>query len=455
MRHHDLVIIGTGSGNMIVDDTFSDLDVAIIEERTFGGTCVNYGCIPSKLLSYTAELAEDIAGADDFDIDADLRRLRWQDLRDRVFTRTDAIAAEGQQGREESGFITVYTDHAVFTGPRQLRVGDVEIDADQIVVAAGGRPAVPAVVVDSGLPYETSNTVMRIDEPPRHLAVLGGGYIAAELAHVFAAAGSAITIIEKSDTLLGGPQDGDIRTAFTDLMRQRHDLRLGTEVTGITGTPGALTISCDDGRTVSADMLLVASGRIPNTDRLAVAEGGIDVDDHGLITVDEYGRTSAEGVFALGDISVGIPLKHVANREAEAVKHNLRHPDSMRTLDHDLVPSAVFTNPQMASVGITEEQAAHDHPGYLVATYSYDDVAYGWALQDSIGRCKVIADGTTKQILGAHLLGTQSATLIQTFVIAMEFGIDAESLATKPYWIHPALTEVVQNALLNLAPASP
>ncbi|GAA1666670.1 mycothione reductase [Mycolicibacterium murale] len=453
MRRHDLVIIGSGSGNMVVDDSFSDLDVAIIEERRFGGTCVNYGCIPSKLLSYTAELADNIAGAADFDIDADLRRLRWAQVRNRVFTRTDDIAAQGQRGREDSDFVTVYTERAVFTGPKRLRVGDTEIEATQIVVAAGGRPAVPQVVSGSGVPYETSDTVMRIDTPPRRLAVLGGGYIAAELAHVFAAAGSAITIIEKNDVLLGGPQDDEIRTVFTDLMRARHDLRLGVDVGRISGTAGDLVIHCDDGSTVEADMLLVAAGRIPNTDRLAVAAAGIEVDDSGLIIVDEYGRTSADGVFALGDISVGIPLKHVANREADAVKHNLRHPDSLRTLDRERVPSAVFTHPQMASVGITEEQARRDHPGYLVSTYSYDDVAYGWALQDSVGRCKVIADGATGQILGAHLIGAQAATLIQSFVIAMEFGIDAESLATKPYWIHPALTEVLQNALLNLAPA--
>lgn len=453
MRRHDLVIIGSGSGNMVVDDSFSDLDVAIIEERRFGGTCVNYGCIPSKLLSYTAELADNIAGAADFDIDADLRRLRWAQVRNRVFTRTDDIAAQGRRGREDSDFVTVYTERAVFTGPKRLRVGDSEIEATQIVVAAGGRPAVPQVVSGSGVPYETSDTVMRIDTPPRRLAVLGGGYIAAELAHVFAAAGSAITIIEKNDVLLGGPQDDEIRTVFTDLMRARHDLRLGVDVGRISGTAGDLVIHCDDGSTVEADMLLVAAGRIPNTDRLAVAAAGIEVDDSGLIIVDEYGRTSADGVFALGDISVGIPLKHVANREADAVKHNLRHPDSLRTLDRERVPSAVFTHPQMASVGITEEQARRDHPGYLVSTYGYDDVAYGWALQDSVGRCKVIADGATGQILGAHLIGAQAATLIQSFVIAMEFGIDAESLATKPYWIHPALTEVLQNALLNLAPA--
>ncbi|CAN5448169.1 mycothione reductase [soil metagenome] len=461
MRHHDLVIIGTGSGNMVIDDTFAHLDVAVIEERRFGGTCVNYGCIPSKLLSYTAELVDDIAGADEFDIDAEFRRLRWRELRDRVFTRVDGIAEKGQQGREDSDFITVYTGHAQFIGPRQLRItglgadgdADVEVEADQIVIAVGGRPVIPDVVTDSGLPYETSNTVMRLDDPPRHLAVLGGGYIAAELAHVFSAAGSAITIIEQKDLLLGGTQDDEIRTIYTDLMRQRYDLRLGVEVDKITGSPGDLTLHCNDGRTVQADMLLVASGRKPNSDRIEVKAGGVDADDKGRITVDDFGRTSADGVFALGDVSTPVPLKHVANREADAVKHNLRHPDSLRALDHRLIPSAVFTNPQMASVGKTEDQCKEDHPGYLVSSFPYDEVAYGWALQDTTGRCKVLADGATRQILGAHIIGTQAATLLQVFVVAMEFGIDADALANKPYWPHPALTEVLQNALLKLEPA--
>lgn len=438
---------------MVIDDRFSDVDVAIIDHRKFGGTCVNYGCIPSKMLSYTAQVADTVAGAATFDVDSDYRGLRWRQARDRVFGRTDQVAADGEQSRRESGFVTVYKGHAQFTGPRQLHVDAgidaIEIAADRIVVAAGGRPIVPDVVADSGLPFETSDTVMRLDTPPQHLAVLGGGYIAAELAHVFASAGSRVTIIEKSGQLLGGPQDEAVRTVYTELMRSKYDLRCGTELVELSGAAGDLVLTLDDGSVVHADTLLVAAGRRSNSDRLDVEKGGIETHEDGRIVVDEHCRTTADGVFALGDVSTSVPLKHVANREARVVKHNLLHPDDLNSVSHDLVPSAVFTNPQIASIGRTEKDCRDHDLDYRVGITEFADVAYGWAMQDSSGLCKVLAD-RSGAILGAHIIGAQAASLIQTFVVAMNFGIKAHDLAEKPYWIHPALTEVVENALLNL-----
>ena len=465
MRTHDLVVIGAGSGNMVVDDRFSGLDVAIIDDRKFGGTCVNHGCIPSKMLSYSAQVADTVAGAADFDIDigADVHRralargaeprLRWTALRDRVFGRTDELAADGEQGRRDSDFVTVYKGHARFTEPGRLRVsvdGDtVEVAAERIGVAAGGRPVVPDVVVESGLPYQTSDTVMRLDTAPDHLAVLGGGYIAAELAHVFSAAGSRITLIEKSSRLLGGPHDDTVRDVYTELARSRYDLRCGSEVAEITGTAGDLSLHLDDGSTVRADMLLVATGRRSNSDRLDVEKGGIDTHEDGRIVVDRHCRTTAEGVFALGDVSTAVPLKHVANREAAVVRHNLLHPDDLHAVSHELVPSAVFTQPQIAAIGRTEKDCRDDGLDHRVGLARYSDVAYGWAMRDESGLCKVLAtsDG---EILGAHVIGPQAATLIQIFVVAMNFGIRADELASRPYWIHPALTEVVENALIDL-----
>ncbi|AFM15230.1 pyruvate/2-oxoglutarate dehydrogenase complex, dihydrolipoamide dehydrogenase component [Mycolicibacterium chubuense NBB4] len=456
MRTHDLVVIGAGSGNMVVDDRFADLDVAIVDDRKFGGTCVNYGCIPSKMLSYTAEIADTVANAGDLGIETGHHRMHWAAVRDRVFGRTDTVSDAGERGRRDSDFITVYDGHGRFTAPRALRVTgdgpDVEISAERVVVAAGSRPVIPAPIAKSTLPFETSDTVMRIDSPPRHLAVLGGGYIAAELAHVFSSVGSDITIIEKSGRLLGGPQDDALRTRYTDLMRSRYDIRCGTEVTELAGAPGDLEIRLDDGSVVRADTLLVAAGRRSNSDRLDVGKAGIDTHDDGRIAVDEYCRTSADGVFALGDVSTPVPLKHVANREAAVVKHNLLHPDDLRAVSHELVPSAVFTVPQMASIGVTENDCRDSGLDYRVGLAEYADVAYGWAMEDDTGLCKVLAepDGT---LLGAHILGAQAATLIHVFVVAMNFGIKADELANRPYWVHPALAEVVENALLALRKA--
>ena len=450
---HDLVIIGAGSGNTIVDDSFADLDVAIVEEGLFGGTCLNRGCIPSKMLAYTAEVAGIVRGADRYDVDARLDGVRWRAVTQRVFERLDPIAAKGKQGREDSDFVTVYTGRARFTGPLSLVVdtddGEVEIEAGQVVLATGSRPVVPPVVADSGLPYETSDTIMRIEEPPVRLAVLGGGYVAVELAQVFAEIGAEVTIVEKQDTLLAG-MDETVTKRFTELAADRFDVRLGAEVTELAGEPGALRLTLDDGSVIEADTLLVAVGRMPNGDRLDLDKARIDTHEDGRIVVDDYQRTTADGVFALGDASTDKPLKHVANREADAVKHNLRHPDDLIGAEHDVIPAAVFTHPQLASVGATEQDLRDRGEDYVAGCVEYASTAFGWAVEDETGLCKVLADRRTGLVLGAHLIGPQAATLIQPLVLAMAFEIPATKLARTPYWIHPAPTEVVENALLDL-----
>ena len=220
MTHHDLIVVGTGSGNRVIDDSFADLDVAIVEEEhRFGGTCLNVGCIPTKMLSYTGEVVDTVAEAGRFDVRAELGGMDWAGVRARVFDRLDPISRDGRAGRIDTPWITVYTGHARFTGARTLQVGGETLTADNIVVATGSRPVVPPPVADAGLPFETSDTIMRRDRAPRRLAVLGGGYIAAELAHVFAAAGAEIVVIEQADTLLGG-QDETVTEEFTALAGQ-------------------------------------------------------------------------------------------------------------------------------------------------------------------------------------------------------------------------------------------
>ncbi|MER6445356.1 mycothione reductase [Streptomyces venezuelae] len=455
MRPHDLVIVGAGSGNAIVDERFSHLDVAIIDESPFGGTCLNRGCIPSKMLVHVADLVDGIGDAGRFGVRARLSGsgVDWPAVRERVFGRLDREAAEGEQGRRDTPGIDVIKGRARFTGDRTLVVGSgadaVTVRGEQVVVATGSRPAVPPPVRDSGLPYETSDTVMRLDRPPRHLAVLGGGYIAAELAHVFHAAGSRVTVIEQEDTLLSG-QDETVATAYTTIAADRYDVRTGTALTRVEGEPGRLRLVLDDGTTVEADTLLVAVGRTPNSDRIDADRAGIDLHDDGRVVVDAFQRTTAPGVFALGDVSTPFPLKHVANREAQVVAHNLLHPgDPVRT-SHEAVPAAVFTRPQIAQVGRTEQQCRQEGLDHAVSVRRFSDTAYGWALEDDTGFCKVLADRGTGLLLGAHIMGPQAASLIQPLVVAMSCGITAGDLARSPFWIHPAPTEAVSTALLDL-----
>ena len=452
MVHHDLAVIGTGSGNTVVDEQFADLDVVHVEATRFGGTCLNVGCIPTKMLAYTAEVAETVRSAARFGVDARIDRIRWADIRDRVFGRLEPIGDSGREHRREHG--TVHDGYARFTGPRALAVdlhdgGTAEFTADRIVLADGGRPVVPPPVADSGVPFDTSDTIMRIDELPRHLAVIGGGYIAAEFAHVLGGLGCEVTIVEAADTLLGS-MDETVVERFTDAARERFTVHTGRSVEAVTGSAGDVRLQLDDGTEIRADRLLVAAGRTPNSDRMDLDRGGVETHDDGRVKVDAHGRTSADGVWALGDIASAHPLKHVANHEADVVRHNLAHPGDLRTFGHELIPAAVFTVPQIGTVGRTEQQCRDEGLDHRVGLHDYADVAYGWAMEDERGFCKIITspDGT---LLGAHLLGPQAPTLVQQLVQAMALGVDAQRLTEIQHWIHPALTEVIENALREVS----
>jgi mycothione reductase len=451
VRHHDLVVIGSGSGNSIVDSRFDDLDVAIVEHGVFGGTCLNVGCIPTKMYVYPADVAEYVRHAADYGIDATVDKVRWTDIRDRVFGRIDPISVGGREYRaDRSPNVTLYEGHVRFTGPRELSVdGGEPFGADRIVIAAGGRPAIPQVITESGIPYETSDTVMRIDAPPEHLIVVGAAYIGAEFAHVFSAFGSRVTIIGRGGQLLRS-QDETVAERFTAAVRDRWDVRIGHVITAAQHDAAGVELTLDDGSTVRGDLVLVATGREPNSDRLDLDRAGIPVHDDGRIVVDEYQRTPVEGVWALGDVSSPFQLKHVANHEAKVVAHNLAHPDDLRATSHKAVPWAVFTNPQIAGVGRTEAECRDAGLDYTVKIQAYGDVAYGWAMEDTTGFCKILAERGTGRILGAHVMGPQASTVVQPLVQAMAFDLGAREMATGQYWIHPALPEVVENALLGL-----
>ena len=435
-EHYDLAIIGTGSGNSLVTPDFDDKRVAIIEGGTFGGTCLNVGCIPTKMFVYAADMARDV--------------------RDRVFGRIDPISDGGRRYRVEGPNTTAYLGHARFTGDRTLTVDlgagrEETLTADQVVVAAGAHPVVPDVVTESGVPFHTSDTIMRIDGLPARLAVIGGGFIAAEMAHVFASFGVHVTVVARSSLLLRH-LDTEIAQRFTDLAREQWDVRTGTSVVGLDrGDGGAgVRLHLDSTAVVDADLLLVATGRRPNSAGLGADAGGLSLLDDGRVEVDAWGRTSAPGVWALGDISAPHQLKHLANAEARTIAHNLVHPDDLRRLPHDNVPSGVFSHPQIATVGLTEQECVDQGLAHTAYVQAYGDTAYGWAMEDTTGVCKLVADPDTGLLLGAHLMGAQATSLIQPLVQGMAFGTAVHDLARGQYWIHPALAEVVENALLGL-----
>lgn len=453
VTHFDLAIIGTGSGNSLVTPDFDDKRVAVIEEGLFGGTCLNVGCIPTKMFVYAAEVADTIRGSGRYGVDATLDGVRWRDVRDRVFGRIDPIEVSGREYRENGANTTAYEGHAEFVGPRELRVqvGDrvEEVTADRIVIAAGAHSIVPEVISASGVPFHTSDTIMRIDELPASMVILGGGFIAAEFAHVFGALGVDVRIVNRGSQLLR-KEDAEISKAFTGLAMQQWDVHLNATVVGAKHSTDEVVLELGSGELVSGELLLVATGRQPNTARLGLEKAGVARHSDGRVKVDEFGRTNVEGVWSLGDVSSPYQLKHVANSEARAVVHNLVHPDDLLAFDHRFVPSAVFTHPQIASVGMTEADARAAGIDVTVKVQPYGATAYGWAMEDITSIFKVIADRHTKLIVGAHVMGPMASSLIQPVIQAMSFGQTAPDVARGQYWIHPALAEVVENALLGL-----
>ena len=463
MEHFDLAIIGTGSGNSILDERYTGKRVAICEQGTFGGTCLNVGCIPTKMFVYAAEVAQTVREAARFGIDATLDGVRWNDIVSRVFGRIDPIAAGGENYRRSSPNVSVFDTHTRFTGTTSegrytlsTEAGE-EFSAEQVVIAAGSRATVPDAISECGVDYHTSDTIMRIGEVPKHLVIVGGGFVAAEFAHTFSALGAQVTIVIRGATMLRHCDD-TICERFTDIASRKWEIHNHCNVIGAKRDGDGIRIELDNGTTLNCDTILVATGRVPNGDLLDAQTAGVEVRD-GLITVDEYQRTTAHNVFALGDVSSEYQLKHVANHEARVVRENLLldwdDADSLKRSDHRYVPSAVFTDPQIACVGLTENQARAQ--GYTITSkvQDYGDVAYGWAMEDTTGIAKVIVEADTGKILGAHIMGHQASSLIQPIIQAMSFGLAGQDMARGQYWIHPALPEVIENALLALCGEPP
>ena len=460
MQHFDLVVIGSGSGNSLIDERFADWSVALIErDATFGGTCLNRGCIPTKMFVLPADFAASPAQAKRLGVDLEYRGSDWAAIRDRIFGRIDPISEGGLDWRERSSNVTVFKDEASFVGPKTLQVGDVQISADHIVIATGSRPRLldaPGLADVADRVY-TSDTIMRIPERPRRLVILGGGYIAAEFAHVFSALGTEVTLINRSERLLRG-HDREISEQFTALLGRRARVRLNQQLSSVEKTAdGDLEVITTDRNGVEyeyyADAILVAVGRERNWEALNLPAAGIDVNADGQVRVGARQRTNVEGVWALGDNSSAYLLKHVANAEMRTVQHNLLHPDAMVETDHRYVPHAVFSEPQIAAVGATEEQLKIWGTPYVVARQRYADVAYGWAMEDEGHFVKLLADPRSWHLLGAHIIGPQAPSLIQPLVQAMSFGQRVDDMARGQYWLHPGLPEVVENALLGLLAA--
>ncbi|GAA1812739.1 mycothione reductase [Nesterenkonia flava] len=469
LHRPDLAIIGSGSGNSLITPFWDDKKVVLADKGidttgAFGGTCLNVGCIPTKMYVRPSALARAPEEAAKVGVTLSRPSADWPVIRDRIFARIDAISEGGREYREELDNVELISEKVTLTGHHSFRSDSgTDVKARQLVIAAGSRPVLPEVPGIDLPQVHTSESIMRLEDLPKKVLIVGGGYIACEFAGIFSGLGSEVVQINRSIGLMT-QLDDEIAAAYSAEAEKNWSVLyqrtlVAVEETGDDGAPVAAHLVTSDGRTETyeVDVVLVAIGRRPNSDLVGAEEAGIDLHPDGRIVVDEYQRVYAqgepvEGLYALGDICSAAMLKHVANHEARVVAHNLENPDDLRKARVAAVPSAIFSYPEIAQVGLTEAQAAEriGAENLTTKTQKYGDTAYGWAMEDTYGIFKVIADRRTGKLLGAHAMGYQSSNLIQPVVHAMSFGQDAYTVARGQYWIHPALMEVVENALLGL-----
>ncbi|WP_232687110.1 dihydrolipoyl dehydrogenase [Halobacterium zhouii] len=465
MEEYDFVVIGSGSGLEVANVAANQgQSVAVAEKGRFGGTCLNRGCIPSKMLLYHADVLETVERAGEFNIDVTVEDVAFADIVRKVNEDVHEDGESIRQGLHSSDQHTLYEHEVRFVDDHTLEVvaGENEgarFRGDTILVAAGTRPTIPPIDGIEDVEYLTSTEALQLETPPDHLVIIGGGYIAAELGHFFGTFGSDVSVVGRRPSLL--PQaDEAVSEAFTDRFAERFDVHTGCEAISVSQSGDGFTVEAreyeyddggdgggvvEDGESVSVtgDELLVAAGRRPNTDQLNLDATGVQTDDQGFVETDEYLRTDVEGVWALGDIVGEYLLKHSANHEAQAVARNLFGPE-LQPVDYTAMPFAVFASPEVAGVGAREEELRADDVEYAVNTHQYEDTARGDAMHAE-GFVKAIID-TEGEILGCHIIGPDASTLIEEVVVAMKAGTGSVQDVRESVHIHPALPEVVQRA---------
>ncbi len=451
-KRFDVIVIGAGSGLEISSEAANrGLKVAVVEQSAFGGTCLNRGCIPSKMLIRSADVMDEIKRAQLLGINAKVLGIDWNFIMKRANGFVDKEARELEQANKEAKNITVYKTTAKFVGKKKLKVGKDVITADKIFICAGTRPSIPPISGLDKVNYITSDEALRLKKQPASLVIIGGGYIAAELAHFFGSLGTKVTILQRSGWLVTA-EDSEIAQVFTKVFEKKHNVILNSSINRVFKQGKNIAVEYTVGakkQVVSAEQLLVATGRIPNTDILEVEKTGIITHKPGFITTNEFMETNVPGIWAIGDIAGVYLFKHSANLEAAYANYNAFNPKNKAKVPYDAMPHAIFSSPQIAGVGMTEDALKEQKIPYVVGKYAYYDTAYGKSIEDKDGFVKVLADPKTRQILGCHILGSDASILIHEVVVAMKGKLGVNGILNAVH-VHPALPEVVQRAFSSI-----
>ncbi len=452
MKQYDVIVIGSGGGTKIaIPAARQGLKVALIEEDDFGGTCLNRGCIPSKMLIHPAEVASHVRRAGPMGIDVEgTIRLRFDDIMRRIAHEVGSTSAALRQQHADFPGVTVLRGHAAFVDDRVLGVGGDRVTAPRIFIAVGSRPAIPPIDGLDGTPFMTSREALTCATVPSRLLVLGAGYIAAELGGAYSAYGSDVHFLVRSRFLRG--LDEDLAAEFEQGFRRDVTIHQPFSVERVDhdGMCFAVSGRWPDGRreAVAGDALLVAVGVVPDTDRLGLDQTAIRLDQKGFIQVNPYLETAVPGVYALGDCIGHYLFRHTVNYEGEYLMRTVFGTAPARPIDYGPVPYAVFTVPPIAGVGETETGLKDRGVDYVVGKATYADSTPGMARLSENGFVKVLVERSSRRLLGAHIVGEEAATMIHLFIAMMKMNGNLDDLLDMIF-IHPALPEVARDAARN------
>lgn len=447
----DVIIVGSGQAAtpLAIGLAEAGRSVMVVEARYPGGTCINVGCTPTKTMVASARAAHVARqagrlGVRTGQVSVDLAA---------VIDRKDGIVQQWREGvrrrLEDSGErLKLVSGRARFVGPREIEVRDERYTGEVIVLNVGAQPRVPPVPGVDEVPFLDNAGLMELRQLPDHLLIMGGGFIACEFGQMFRRFGSRVTIMERNPHLLAR-EDTDVSETVEDVFRAEGiDLLLGAEVVEVARRNGEIVVRCGGGEETRGSHLLAAVGRVPNTEGLDCELAGIAIDRRGFIEVDDGFKTSAEGVYAVGDCNGGPQFTHNSWDEGRILLDILTgRRDGARS--GRIVPSNVFTDPQVARVGLSEREARGKGIAYEMSVMPFEDIARAAEMDETAGLLKVLIDPTTERLLGATIVGYEAGELIHTFVALMQANASVRTLVDAQM-VHPTLAEGLQGVLMGL-----
>jgi glutathione reductase (NADPH) len=434
---YDLFVIGGGSGGVRAARmaAATGARVALAEEYRMGGTCVIRGCVPKKLMVFASEYRETVEDARAYGWDLEEGAFDWTRFRGKLDAELDRLEGVYRKLLDGSG-VEIHDGRARVTGPHEVEVNGRTLSAKHVLVATGGRPALPEMAnADLGI---TSNDIFKLDKLPESILVVGGGYIACEFACILHGLGVAVTQFYRGAQILRG-FDGEARGLVAEEMQQRGiDLHLGTNILEITPEGDRVRVKATNGTERVFEKLLFATGRTPNTEGLGLEEAGVELGRRGQVVVDEYSQTRVPSIYAIGDVTDRVQLTPVAIREGMAFVETVFN-GNPTPVDHDLIPSAIFTQPEMGTVGLSEEAAREAGPIEVYCT-SFRPMQTAFADRPDRVLMKLVVCADTRRVLGCHIVSPNAGEMIQMAGIAIKMGATKEDF-DRTVAVHPTISE--------------